>query len=265
MRHEEHINDDQEAARLMMEDNQAQVWTAMPGIVKAVDLAKQTVSVQPSIQGTVTSSDGSEKHVNLPMLVDVPIVWPKAGGFALTFPIAVEDEVLVVFASRCIDTWWQNGGVGVQAEKRMHDLSDGFAILAPTSQPRKLASVSSQNVQLRNTSGDTYMEITPDGKIKLAAKTQIDVVGPIVNVTGSDKVVVAAPNIALNGAVAINGGLTQSGGGGAVMQTSINIQGGINVAGGATITGGATVNGIAVQSHVHTNVQPGSGLTGAPK
>ena len=33
------------------------------------------------------------------------------------------------------DSWWQSGGIGVPIESRMHDLSDGFAILAPTSQP----------------------------------------------------------------------------------------------------------------------------------
>ena len=65
----------------------------------------------------------------------MPVVFPGGGGFALTFPVAAGDECLVVFASRCIDAWWQSGGVGEPMEPRMHDLSDGFALIGVRSQP----------------------------------------------------------------------------------------------------------------------------------
>ena len=66
------------------------------------------------------------------------MVFPGGGGWSITFPVSKGDEALVVFASRCIDDWWQSGGVGIQPDLRMHDLSDGFAIIGPRSQPRKL-------------------------------------------------------------------------------------------------------------------------------
>lgn len=158
------INDTEDTLRLFMESQQSQIWTALPGIVKAVDLTKQTVTVQPSIQGKLKSQEGKQSNVNLPLLVDVPIVWPRAGGFACTLPVQAGDEVLVVFASRCIDSWWQSGGVGAQAEMRMHDLSDGFAIFAPTSQPKILSDVQTDGIELRNESRDTYIKLT-NGKI----------------------------------------------------------------------------------------------------
>jgi hypothetical protein len=153
--------------------------------VEAVDVSAQTVSVQPAIQGVVADAAGTETAVNLPLLVDVPICWPRAGGFALTFPVKKGDEVLVVFASRCIDSWWQSGGVGAQAEARMHDLSDGFAVLAPTSQAKKLENVSAENVQLRDEAGTSYIEITPAGKIKITAEAQIDMEAPLINIKGN--------------------------------------------------------------------------------
>ena len=233
MNREERLDDPEESLRLALENAQANIWTAMPGIVTAVNLSAQTVSVQPAIQGVVTSPDGSTQATNLPQLVDVPIVWPRAGGFALTFPIAAGDEVLVVFGSRCIDSWWQQGGVGAQAEARMHDLSDGFAILAPTSQPKKFSNVSSANVQLRDTAGTTFVEITPDGKARVIGATAIDIQAPTINMSASSAVNITAPTIAMNGQV------TQA-------------------------SGSFSIGGITFGSHKHTGVQPGSGTSGGP-
>jgi len=159
----EHFDDIEEGMRLAIEAAQARLWTALPGLVQSVDLAKQTVSVQPAIRGAITHADGSVRFVAMPMLVDVPIMWPRAGGFALTLPVAVGDDVLVVFASRCIDAWWQNGGQGAPIESRMHDLSDGFAIFAPTSQPKTLANVQADGIELRTEARDIFIKLTATG------------------------------------------------------------------------------------------------------
>lgn len=233
MNRSERLDDPEESLRLALENAQSHIWTATPAVVQGVDLAAQTVSVQPTIQGTVSAPDGSTQNVNLPLLVDVPIVWPRAGGFALTFPIQPGDEVLVVFGSRCIDSWWQSGGVGAPAEARMHDLSDGFAILAPTSQPKKFANVSTANVQLRDESGSTYAEITPDGKARIVGASAIDIEAPTINITGSAGINIEAPTIEMNGQI------TQT-------------------------NGTFSIGGINFGSHKHTDVQPGSGTSGGP-
>lgn len=251
MRRAERLNDPEESLRIALESAQANIWTAIPGVVTAVDLTAQTVSVQPSVQGTISSPDGSSQSVNLPLLVDVPIVWPRAGGFALTFPIAPNDEVLVVFASRCIDSWWQSGGVGAQAEVRMHDLSDGFAVLAPTSQPRKLTNVSSSNVQLRDDAGTTYVEITPDGKARVIGATQIDIQAPTVNIQGGSVINLGAPTINLSGNINYAGS-----GGTGTFALSGNL---VHTAGSITSLG-KKIDG----SHTHSGVQTGGGNTGAP-
>lgn len=226
----ERLDDPEESLRLAIESQQAAIWTALPGIVSAADLSAQTVSVQPSIQGSITAPDGSQQNVNLPILVDVPIVWPRAGGFALTFPIKPGDEVLVVFASRCIDAWWQSGGVGAQAEVRMHDLSDGFAILAPTSQPNRMTGVSSSNVQLRDEAGSTLVEITPDGKANIVGASEINMTAPTINITG---------DINMTGEMTFTGNFTQG-------------------------SGSMTIGGIVFETHKHTGVQAGPSNTGGP-
>ncbi len=155
----QYLNDEEEGARLAQDGHQSKIWTAMPGIVQSVDLAKQTCVVQLAIQGRSEDQQGNLTYRDISVIHDCPIVFPRAGGFVITFPMAAGDEVLVVFASRCIDSWWQNGGYANKPmEFRMHDLSDGFAIPGPTSQPKKISSVSSTEIQIRNEAGDLCAE-----------------------------------------------------------------------------------------------------------
>lgn len=168
----QYLNDDEESARLAQEGHQARIWTAMPAIVQSVDLTKMTCVVQLAIQGRFEDGQGNVTFVNIGVLHDVPIVFPSAGGFIITMPLKADDEVLIVFASRCIDSWWQNGGYANKPmEYRMHDLSDGFAIPGPRSQPKKASAISSSDLQIRNNTGDTYVSIGADGKIGFANAT----------------------------------------------------------------------------------------------
>lgn len=159
MRRLERFEDIYQAIRVAIEGAQATMWTALPGIVNSYDPATMKAVVQPSVSATLTDRFGVESQVQLPPLLDVLVVFPQGGGYALTFPIQPGDEVLLVFSARCIDNWWKQGGVQRQAEPRMHDLSDGFAIPGPWSAPRVLSGVSGSTVQLRNEAGDAFVEI----------------------------------------------------------------------------------------------------------
>ena len=131
---------------------------AMPGIVKEWDPDQQTVTVQLAIRERV-SMNGTETEVEIPLLVDVPVVMPRAGGYSLVFAPVKGDECLVVFADACIDSWWQNGGVQSQADSRRHDLSDGFAILGCWSQKNK-PKIPASGVRLQNDAGTAGVSIS---------------------------------------------------------------------------------------------------------
>jgi Phage protein Gp138 N-terminal domain len=162
----QYLNDQEEGMRLAMEGKQAGVWTAMPAIVTSVNLEKMTLDATIAIQGRYENPDGSISWVNIQPIQDVPICFPSGGGFTITMPIAVDDEVLLVFAARCIDAWWQSGGTGnLPMEYRMHDLSDGFAIPGPKSIPKTISGISATDLQIRNNAGTTYLSITAAGKI----------------------------------------------------------------------------------------------------
>lgn len=155
---------------------QANLWTAMPGKVSSVEnlAAQGTIDVQPTIRSVILGSDGKPVSKQLPVLPDCPVVMMGGGGFTTTYPIAKDDECLIVIANRCIDNWWANGDIQDQAEPRMHDLSDGFAIVGLRSRPRWLTGYDTKNVQMRSDDGKSFIEMTPDGDINATAQLDIN-------------------------------------------------------------------------------------------
>lgn len=202
----------EESIRAAIKGFLSSVWTALPGTVQSIDLQKCTCTVQPTIKAFVRQQDGTQVWVQLPILQDVPILFPCVGSFALTLPIAVGDEVLVVFASRCIDAWWQQGGIQIQAELRMHDLSDGFAIPGPRSVPNVLQNISPNTAQLRSADGSTYVEIAQGQVVNIVAPGGLNIQANV-NVTGTLN---ATEEITANGGHTVSAhmhGGVQTGGG----------------------------------------------------
>lgn len=166
------------AVQAALDGRQAKVWTALPAYATAFNAAQLTVSAQPTIQAQMRQPDGTWVTTALPLCVDCPVMFPGGGGYSLTFPIQANDEGLLFFASRCIDAWWQQGGIQAQAELRMHDLSDGFFL--PTggmSQPNVPPDVSTDGVELRSKDGTSAVVRIEPGIIRLSlnnARTTLD-------------------------------------------------------------------------------------------
>jgi phage baseplate assembly protein gpV len=198
MDYRERFEDPQTAVRGALSGHQATVWTALPGIVTSYDADTITAQVQPSIHALYTGPNQMQEWKAMPIIPDVPVVFPRGGQYALTFPVQQGDECLLVFSSRCIDNWWQQGGVQTQRELRMHDLSDGFAIPGPWSQATKISNLSTTTAQLRTNDGTIYVEVDNDNqKIKLVVKgitIAANAQNNVVNITGSDTVNVIANN-----------------------------------------------------------------------
>lgn len=143
----------------------ANLWTALPCEVVEYNNEAVTVNVQPLIKIPVHLPDGEIETVELPMLLDVPVMFSCAGGFTITHPIKKGDECLVNFADRNIDLWWQSGGIQNPFDTRKHDLSDGFAFFRPQSQAKKISGISTTDLEIRNDANTCKIQITPEGVI----------------------------------------------------------------------------------------------------
>ena len=139
----------------------SELRVSCPGIVVDFDPSTLTATIQPAIMEEVQTQGASDTNlIPLPQLLDVPIVFPTAGGYSVTFPIRSGDECLVVFGDQCMDSWWQSGGVQPEIDKRRHDLSDGYAIVGVRNQKRLLPNYSMEGVQVRNDQGTAYLQIS---------------------------------------------------------------------------------------------------------
>lgn len=184
----ERMDDPLVAARAMLRGWQSDIWTALPAVVQSYDATKMTVVAQPSVQAQVRSPEGVWSNATLPVCVDCPVAFQSGGNFMFSFPLAQGDEGVLIFSSRCIDAWWQNGGTQPQAEFRLHDLSDGMFVPGLFSQPRvPNPEPSTTAAQLRSMDGQTVLEasvaqlsMTADG-----GTSGLKVVPGVVQVTGN--------------------------------------------------------------------------------
>lgn len=260
MNRNEQIGDPLMSLRAALRGQQADLWTALPGTIESYDVGTQTVVIQPAIKAQITASDGGVTTVALPPLVDCPVQFPAGGQCTLTFPVVAGDECLVVFASRCIDAWWQSGGVQEQAEFRMHDLSDGFALLGFRSKPRVLPAVATAAVQLRSDDGAAFIELNPAASaVKIVAPGGFEVDSPRIVFNANDSVTVTSPQSTFSGALTVKGVFTFLAGliGSTGQGVAAAISGTIN------FIGTLTANGKRIDdTHSHGGVQPGGGNTG---
>jgi phage baseplate assembly protein gpV len=228
----ERSGDFQESFRAAVEGFLAQTWKIMPAIVQSVNFQQMTIVAQPTIRSLVRQENGTQVWTQLPHINDVPLVFFTAGPFAVTLPIAVNDEVLLLIADRCIDSWWQNGGIQNQFELRVHDLSDAFALPGPKSLPNVIPNISAQNLQIRTKDGSAYIEITPAGVINIVAPGGLNINGNTV-ITGTleaDELVTGDEGLKVTGAITATGEITAKG----THTVSEHVHGGVQSGGSDT-------------------------------
>lgn len=181
----ERMNDRLESLRTMLDGRQAEIWTALPAFVVSFDRQKVTCVAQPTIQGTQLMPDGSSQWITISNCLDVPVLFPSGGGFIFAHDVKEGDEGLLVFSSRCIDAWWQSGGIQTQAELRMHDLSDGFFLPGVFSQPNVPAGqIEEGKASMRTLDNATFIEMDLENNINMKADGKITLTTPELHVTG---------------------------------------------------------------------------------
>lgn len=103
-----------------------------------------------------------------PVLLDCPVIALGGGLGALTFPIAVGDECLVLFNDRDLDNWLAGGSGGAVATSRAHSFSDGIVLVGIRSLAKVLTSYDTVRAVLRNGTGGTTMVGVGPSLIKIA-------------------------------------------------------------------------------------------------
>jgi hypothetical protein len=166
---------------------------AAPAIIEEFDVGRQVATVQIAITEVVRNPVTGPVNTTLPLIYNVPVVLPRAGGFSLTLPLKKGDECLLIFSDNCFDLWWTRGGVQDQFERRRHDLTDCFCVPGPWSQPRVISDYSPDSAELRSDDGSVVVEVRAD-EIKMKSPKVTIVSTGDVNITGNHVTIASTAN-----------------------------------------------------------------------
>lgn len=100
----------------------ANLHTIVVGKITAVKA--KTIDVKPSMARVI---DG--QAIELPVFADVPPIFLSGGSSHLKMPLAAGDSCLLLISERCFDTWYIGQDGAAPLDARMHDYSDGFALV----------------------------------------------------------------------------------------------------------------------------------------
>lgn len=194
------VFDEEELLRAFDDSRAGGIWTALPGVVDTFDPLTWTVSVLPTIKVRVKQPDGTWASQGLPPLPQCPVCFLGGGGMTSFFTPQHGDEALVIFAARCIDAWWMFGPQQGPdpaldpTEYRMHDLSDGIALVGLRSLPRIIANLPAGMGGLLSNDGTTLIGMNPTAKtVTITAPGGITLNGATISAAGeiTDKAGVA--------------------------------------------------------------------------
>lgn len=231
--------------------------TATPGIIESFDPVAQTVSVQPAIKRIFKTLEGTSEvlsSTNLPILINVPIIYPRGGGYSLTFPIVKGDECLILFNERSIDNWHKFGTIKEPNDRRFHSLSDAVVLVGLSSLPNKIPTYDNSNVVIKKDDDSSYIKVKSNSDIEMYSNANLDIttVGDVnvdcanVDVNASTTAVVTCPESTFNGNVTVNGNITCTG-----TTSSPNI----------TASTSLIVNGQEMDDHRHSQADDSGGNT----
>lgn len=95
--------------RQAIEDRLAELHVMLPGRIDRYDATTQKADVEPLIKRLQKTADG-EISEELPVIPGVPVAFPRAGGFKITFPVEAGDRCTLVFCERSTENYQTGNG-----------------------------------------------------------------------------------------------------------------------------------------------------------
>lgn len=145
-----------------IEAHALELHTAMPGKVLSYDAAAQTADVQPVLRRPMRDVDGERVVEDLPVIPNVPVMFPRTAGAFISLPVAAGDYVLLVLCEGSIDAWRATGEVSDPGDERRHNLSHAVAIPGVFPQAGALDDAHATNIVIGH-DGATQIHVQPGG------------------------------------------------------------------------------------------------------
>jgi len=142
----------------------ARMYVALPGTITNYDVSSKTCQVKPSIKKIYRNGD----VVEMPIIRNVPVLFPQTKNSIISFPIEKGDEVLLIFSQRSIEDWKSKDGIVEPTDRRKFSISDAIAVPGLL---RKGAGLQASNDYLLIQNGDLEIKTYDNGKIEVENQT----------------------------------------------------------------------------------------------
>lgn len=122
-----------EALRRVLQSERLDLHVAMPATVLSYDSDTQTANLRPMVRRVIPAADedvDEDQTEELPVLPNVPILWPRAGLLKFHFhaPMEEGDGVLVLFCDQDLNQYRRTGQVSDPGVGTRHGLSGAVAL-----------------------------------------------------------------------------------------------------------------------------------------
>lgn len=155
-----------------------EVHTAAPGIVQSWNPTTGTAAVKMALNQNYLLNDNTRQTVPGPVLHDVPVWYPRGGGFHQAWPLTAGDEVLLIFAERSIDEWLVKGGQVTPRPGHMHDTSDAIALAGLNNATRPIPGMNATEMTIGTDDGTVDIRLNlATGAVSIKAAT-VTLAGP---------------------------------------------------------------------------------------
>lgn len=226
-------------------------YTALPGVVLRVinSGGQQLIDVQPCV--SLRNRDGTVTQ-QAPIL-NVPYQQPASSVGGTVFPVAVGDNVLLVFQMRGIDTWkYGQGGLAAPSDYRMFSNQDCVAIpcISPVSKTPSMKNKHSGDYEIGDTlvfNGGTEVIIKPSGDVIVNAKNATMNISDTTKFNTNTFEIACSTYKVTSSSYQINSN----------SYSLVAGSGGATTTGNMNMTGSFVLNGIPIESHGH--IEQGDG------
>jgi hypothetical protein len=164
-----------ELIRAAMDARGLEVHNSLPCRVDKFNPATQTADLKPLIRRRFQNPDGTEIDESIAVIPRVPVAWPRAGKFFITWPLKKGDLVEVIITDASRDNFQSGDGAEVDPDDfRRFDLSDAWATPAAGYPDKRAIKNFDPDDLVIGVDGGVVIHVKESGEIHLGSKNAAD-------------------------------------------------------------------------------------------
>ena len=144
-----------EALDVVLREHSSSLRVMLPGIVESYDATTQTADIKPLLPIARHTEEGEVENEEIPVLPSVPVVFPRAGEYFMSFPLKKGHYVMLLFSDRSLDVWRRGNGSSVVDPVMLHthNVADAVALVGLNPSSEDLADVHVDNIVIGKDGG----------------------------------------------------------------------------------------------------------------